>query len=86
MDACVKKAIRLHAPFGLPLERVVPAGGATICGMWLEEGTVVGMNAWVANRHKPTFGDDVEVWRPERWLCVESKRKIMEAAILRGYI
>jgi cytochrome P450 len=82
LDACVKEAIRLHPPFGLPLERVIPVGGATICGQFFEEGTVVGMSAWVSNRHKPTFGEDVHAWRPERWLCDEPVRKVMEAAIL----
>lgn len=82
LDACVKEAIRMHPPFGLPFERVVPEGGATICGQFFEEGTVLGMSAWVTNRHKPTFGEDVEEWRPERWLCEEPNRKVMETAIL----
>jgi cytochrome P450 len=82
LDACVKEAIRMHPPFGLPFERVVPAGGATICGQFFEEETVLGMSAWVTNRHKPTFGEDVDVWRPERWLCEEPERRVMEAAIL----
>ena len=72
----------MHPPFGLPFERVVPAGGATICGQLFEEGTVLGMSAWVANRHKSTFGEDAEDWRPERWLCGEVRRRAMEAAIL----
>lgn len=82
LDACIKEAVRMHPPFGLPFERVVPAGGVTICGQRFEEGTVLGMNAWVANRHKPTFGEDAEDWRPERWLCEETRRRAMEAAVL----
>ena len=68
LDACVNEAIRLHPPFCLQLERVVPKGGVTICGQHLNGGTVVGMNPYVVNRHRPTFGEDVDEWRPERWL------------------
>ena len=72
----------MHPPFGLPLERVLPAGGASFCGQHFREGTVVGMNAWVTNRHKGTFGEDAESWRPGRWLCDEGRRREMENAIL----
>ena len=30
--------------------------------------TVVGVNPWVAHYNKAVFGDDVGVFRPERWL------------------
>lgn len=68
LDACVNEAVRLHPPFCLPFERVVPQGGVTICGRYLPAGTVVGMSPYVVNRHRPTFGEDADAWRPERWL------------------
>ncbi|EKG10405.1 Cytochrome P450 [Macrophomina phaseolina MS6] len=83
LAACVKEGIRMHAPFGLPLERVVPAGGATISGKHLPGGTVIGMSGWVANRHRPTFGEDADEWNPGRWLVGdEERRKRMEASIM----
>lgn len=82
LDACVKEAGRIHPPFGLPLERVVPAEGAEICGKRFEAGTIVGINAWVVHRDKLTFGEDVEISRPERWLCEDRRRKIMEHGLL----
>ena len=45
LDACIKKAARLHPPFAPPFERVVPPGGATICGRRFEAGTVVAIPA-----------------------------------------
>lgn len=30
--------------------------------------SVVGINTWVAHRNKQVFGDDAEVFSPERWL------------------
>ena len=82
MDACVKEAGRLHPAVGLPLERVVPAKGAEICGKRFPPGTIVGINAWVVHRDKDAFGDDAAVWRPERWLCAEQHRHKMERALL----
>ena len=72
----------MHPPFGLPLERVVPKGGATICGERFEAGTVVGISGWVVHRDRATFGEDVDVWRPERWLVGEEERRKMEHALL----
>lgn len=38
LDACINEAIRLHPPFCLPFERVVPKGGMTICGQYFPKG------------------------------------------------
>jgi cytochrome P450 len=73
LDACIKEAFRLHPAPGLPLERVVPEGGAEIAGHFIKGGTIVGVSAWVVHRRKEVFGDDVEVFRPERWLVDEIK-------------
>jgi hypothetical protein len=75
LDACIKEAGRLHPPFALPYERVVPAGGASLCGARVGEGTVVGMSAWAVHRDEELFGADSDRWRPERWLEVGPERK-----------
>ena len=74
LDACIKEAFRVHPAPGLPLERVVPKGGAEIAGVWVEGGTIVGVSAWVVHRRKEIFGEDVEVYRPERWLVDKEKK------------
>ena len=38
LQAVIKEALRMHPATGLPLERVVPAGGATIAGQFFPEG------------------------------------------------
>ncbi|OWP01607.1 cytochrome P [Marssonina coronariae] len=68
LDACIKEAFRMHPAPGLPLERVVPAAGAEIAGHLVPGGTVVGCSAWVIHRNRDVFGEDVDVFRPERWL------------------
>ncbi|KAI0194227.1 putative benzoate 4-monooxygenase cytochrome P450 [Astrocystis sublimbata] len=82
LHAVFKEAGRLHPPFGLHLERIVPPGGLEICGQTLPAGTIVGMNAWVVHRDPEVFGNDAEEWRPERWLEGGEKIKRMEAALL----
>lgn len=83
LDACIKEAGRLHPPFGLNLERVVPAGGLEICGQHIPSGTVVGMNAWAVHRDRDVFGQDASSWRPERWLEGDEENiKRMEASLL----
>jgi cytochrome P450 len=83
LDACIKESLRLDPPFAMPLERVVPAEGATICGHFYPGGTVVGMSPYITNRYRPTWGDDADLWRPRRWLEGEpaSIRKL-EASLL----
>lgn len=83
LDACINEGVRLHPPFCLPFERVVPDGGITVCGHFFSGGTVVGMSPWVVNRHRPTFGEDADRWRPERWLAQGAEhRKKLDSSVL----
>ncbi|KAB8258857.1 cytochrome P450 [Aspergillus pseudonomiae] len=82
LNACVNEALRIHPPFCLPFERVVPAEGMTIGDHFFPGGTVIGMNPWVINRHQPTFGEDADAWRPERWLENPVRTRQMENALL----
>ncbi|KAI1080452.1 cytochrome P450 [Whalleya microplaca] len=83
LNACFKEAGRIHPPFGLHLERIVPSGGLNVCGKTLPAGTIVGMNAWVVHRDPDMFGPDADAWRPERWLeGDEAHIKKMDASLL----
>ncbi|CAJ2505328.1 Uu.00g127220.m01.CDS01 [Anthostomella pinea] len=72
LDACIKEAFRLHPAAGLPLERVVPEPGAEIAGHFVKGGSIVGCSAWIIHRRPEIWGEDVDVYRPERWLVDES--------------
>ena len=41
LQAVIKEALRVHPATGLPLERVVPKGGVTICGQYFPEGVSI---------------------------------------------
>ncbi|TVY32474.1 Pisatin demethylase [Lachnellula subtilissima] len=68
LQAVIKEAMRLHPGVGMPLERVVPEGGATLCGEFIPGETIVGVSAWVVHHSKEVFGLDTDTFRPERWL------------------
>ena len=81
MQAVMKESLRLHPGIGFPLERYVPPEGATICGVDLPGGTIVGINAHVVHRDKGVFGDDAEDFRPERWIEASPEQlKVMDRA------
>ncbi|CAN8098145.1 unnamed protein product [Discula destructiva] len=80
LQAVMKEALRIHPAVGLCLWRIVPAGGATLCGTYFPAGTNVGVNAWVAHRNKKIWGEDAEEFRPERWLeSSEEKLRAMNS-------
>ncbi|KAI9798293.1 MAG: hypothetical protein M1833_004865 [Piccolia ochrophora] len=68
LDACVKEAFRLFPAAGLPLERITPPEGATICGHQIPGGTIVGCSAWIIHRRPEIFGADPDSYNPSRWL------------------
>ncbi|KAH7016408.1 cytochrome P450 [Microdochium trichocladiopsis] len=74
LQAVIKEALRLHPAVALPLERVVPVGGATISGTFFPEGTTVGINPWVQHRNKALFGHDADEFRPSRWLSEDTEK------------
>lgn len=64
----LNEALRIHPSTGLILERTVPKSGVKIHGTYIPENTIIGVNSWVMNRNKDIFGDDVDAFRPERWI------------------
>jgi hypothetical protein len=82
LAACIKETFRIHPPVSLTLPRHVPAGGVELCGRFLPAGTRVGISAYVVGRNK-IFGEDIDVFRPERWLeCSAEKLRTMENSCL----
>ncbi|PNS18416.1 Isotrichodermin C-15 hydroxylase [Sphaceloma murrayae] len=72
LQAVMYEALRLHPAVGMSLPRVVPQGGCTVDGVYLPAGCVIGANPWVIHRNKEVYGEDVEVFRPERWMKADT--------------
>lgn len=68
LQAVMYEALRMHPAVGLTLPRVVPTGGAEIAGHYFPAGVVIGACPWVLHRNREVFGQDADVFRPERWL------------------
>ena len=67
-QAVMKEGLRIHPSVGFPLERYVPEGGATICGVELSAGTTVSTSGPLIHRNKDIFGRDADKFLPERWI------------------
>ena len=78
LQACLKEAMRVRPAVGLNITRVVPPEGVELAGEFFAGGTTVAVNGWVLHRDRETFGEDCEVFRPERWLEGEEKARVME--------
>lgn len=70
LDAVIQEAMRLYPPVAVTLPRVVPPGGETIDGLFVPDGTTVGVNHLAAYRSERNFGKASE-FHPERWLTDE---------------
>ncbi|KAI0004697.1 cytochrome P450 [Xylariaceae sp. FL0662B] len=74
LEAVIQEGLRIHPPVGTVLERVVPHNGLALPdGRTIAPGTIVGVNQWVVTRNKEVFGEDVDTFRPERWLQGENE-------------
>ena len=66
--AIIKESMRLTPSVPNLFPRLVSKGGMVLDGMVVPEGTEVSCNPWVLHREKKYYGEDAEVFRPERWL------------------
>ncbi|KAJ8131509.1 hypothetical protein O1611_g2121 [Lasiodiplodia mahajangana] len=81
LNAVLKEGMRVFSPNSTPMERLVPAGGAVIAGMYFPEGTTIGCMPAAVHLTKRVFGEDVHTFRPERWLVGDREQlRLMEAA------
>ncbi|CAN9426650.1 unnamed protein product [Alternaria alternata] len=66
--ACIKEALRIHPGAQLSLPRTVPRGGMELCGQFIPEGYTVGINAAVMHFDRRVFGQDADIFNPDRWM------------------
>ncbi|KAH7113266.1 cytochrome P450 [Dendryphion nanum] len=67
LNACIEEVLRVHPPVPAGPPRVVPPGGESIDGHWVNGGVTVSVGAW-ASSHNPDHFKDPDAFIPERWL------------------
>ena len=71
LRAFIDEAMRMNPPISGDLIREVMAGGITVDGHYLDEGTSVGVSAYALHHNQEIFTDSA-VFRPERWIPDEA--------------
>ncbi|KAI0811654.1 cytochrome P450 [Xylaria sp. FL0064] len=75
LQAVINEGLRMIPPAITGFPKKVPAGGDTLCGKFVPEGTDIFVNFWSMLRNEEIFGSDACVFRPGRFLeCSEEKR------------
>ncbi|TIA11536.1 cytochrome protein [Aureobasidium pullulans] len=82
LQAVIKEALRIHPVTGQILSRLVPSGGATICGRYFPEGTEVGTSPWLTHFDEDIFGANAHSFIPERWLEDKDRASVMNQHML----
>lgn len=68
LQAVIKESMRIIPIVAVQPPRVVPKGGDTLAGYFFCEGLTVGVNPWSTRMNTKYFGDDADIFVPERWL------------------
>ncbi|KAI1504700.1 pisatin demethylase [Biscogniauxia marginata] len=88
LQAVIREGMRVFPAQTPLLNKTVPDGGDCVAGLHLPAGTEVGIDGWGILRSKEYWGNDADLFRPERWLKADAKR-LQEMAecleILFGY-
>jgi len=67
LEAVINESLRIHSTSAMGLPRLVPEGGLTILGKYFPPNTVLSVPSYTIHRDKGVWGDDADVFRPERW-------------------
>jgi cytochrome P450 len=68
LQSCIFEGLRIGPPLTGLLPKQTPPEGDTINGMFIPGETAIGISFYGIQRNKNVYGDDVDVFRPERWL------------------
>ncbi|KAI5780455.1 cytochrome P450 [Geopyxis carbonaria] len=79
LKAVISETLRIHSTSSLGLPRVVPAGGATVCGHFFEAGTVLSVPAYSLHHSAQIWGDPA-AFKPERW--IEPQTELQKASFV----
>lgn len=73
----INEGLRVHSTAGIGLPRVIPQGGLTVAGETFVEGTEVSCPIYTMHRLKSVWGNDADVFNPDRW-SGENKAELLQ--------
>ncbi|KAE8453907.1 hypothetical protein EG329_007683 [Mollisiaceae sp. DMI_Dod_QoI] len=74
LQAVIKEGLRITPPATGLFNKQVPQGGDILNGIFVPEGTQIGSSSYGIHHSKKIFGDDADLFRPERWLDSEGEQ------------
>jgi cytochrome P450 len=78
LQAVIYEGLRILPAFTALVPKEVPPGGDTLHGKFVPEGTNICANVWGMLRRKEIYGQDADMFRPERFLVDQEQRQRME--------
>ncbi|KAL3431394.1 cytochrome P450 [Aspergillus tetrazonus] len=81
--ACVKEGMRMHPITGVSFPRHAPPQGCSIGGYYIPGNARIGVNPAVIHFDRNIYGDDADVFRPERWIEANAdEERAMDGCIM----
>ena len=75
LQACIMEGLRMWPPLTGPQSKAAPSGGEIVNGIFIPGGVEVAFNPTMTMRRKDIFGDDSNVFRPERWVDADESTR-----------
>lgn len=69
LQACIKEGLRIWPPLTGLMTKLVPPSGDTFNGTFIPGGTEIAYSAWGVHHDKRVYGEDADIYRPERWFA-----------------
>jgi cytochrome P450 len=88
LQAVIKESLRIHPPATGLMLKEVPPGGDMVNGVFVPGGTGIGWSTYGLMRNVKIWGDDADVFRPERWFegtAEEIRKKEIDVDLAFGY-
>ncbi|KAI1878257.1 uncharacterized protein JN550_000439 [Neoarthrinium moseri] len=85
LQAVIREGLRLWPPASGLLPKMSKKD-EVVCGVSIPAGTHVAWNPWSVMRDREVFGQDAELFRPERWLdAPEEQGRLMDLTIMMAF-